>query len=105
MDIGVILVYSWGYDQTNVEFFKVVKATSKTVTIEAINGQLAKDEEGFMCGHSVPSVPHALAPAYRQEEAGRKVLKTGGDGEEFVRMPYGIAKVWNGKPQYTSWYA
>ena len=33
MKQGDILVSSWGYEQTNVDFYEVVKVTAKTVTL------------------------------------------------------------------------
>lgn len=39
--VGDLLKYSWGYDQTNVEFFQVVATTAKTITVRAIAGARA----------------------------------------------------------------
>ena len=33
MKQGDIFVSSWGYDQTNVDFYEVVKVAAKTVTL------------------------------------------------------------------------
>ncbi|WP_029179108.1 hypothetical protein [Streptococcus suis] len=36
--VGDILCAVWGYDQTNYDFYKVIKVTAKTITIEKLNG-------------------------------------------------------------------
>lgn len=36
--VGDILCSTWGYDQTNYDFYKVTKITEKTVTLEKLNG-------------------------------------------------------------------
>ena len=41
LPVGTVLVSSWGYDQTNIDFYEVTKATAKTVMIRPIS--LAKE--------------------------------------------------------------
>lgn len=36
--VGDVLCEVWGYDQTNYDFYKVIKVTKQTVTLEKING-------------------------------------------------------------------
>lgn len=36
MEVGTILVSQWGYDQTNVDFYEVVKATKTMVYVQRI---------------------------------------------------------------------
>ena len=43
MEIGTILVNRWGYDQTNVDFFQVIKVTEKTVVIRQIAKEKVKE--------------------------------------------------------------
>lgn len=47
--IGDIFYSSWGYDQTNINFYQVVKTTERTVTVQEIAG--AKEYEGDMHGN------------------------------------------------------
>lgn len=44
--VGDVFVESWGYDQTNVDFYQVIKTMPKSVAIRAIHGKLVGD------GHS-----------------------------------------------------
>lgn len=43
--IGSIWYTSWGYDQTNVDFFEVVKATPGTVLLERIASRFENGRE------------------------------------------------------------
>lgn len=36
--VGDVLCSVWGYEQTNYDFYKVIKVTAKTITIEKLNG-------------------------------------------------------------------
>jgi hypothetical protein len=52
---GDILYTSWGYDQTNVEFFAVTRVSGKRVWVR----EIAADYEGtgFMSGNTWPAMP------------------------------------------------
>ncbi|WP_105101098.1 hypothetical protein [Streptococcus suis] len=36
--VGDVLCAVWGYEQTNYDFYKVIKTTQKTITLEKLNG-------------------------------------------------------------------
>jgi len=55
LKVGDILHTSWGYDQTNVEFFRVAAVRGKVVDLEAIDQETT--ETGFMCGETKPVEP------------------------------------------------
>lgn len=45
--VGDLLVSTWGYDQTNVDFYQIVKTTEKTITFAPIASEsVAKDRWG-----------------------------------------------------------
>ena len=46
--VGDLLYSSWGYEQTNIDFFKVVAVKNKTITIVPIGQNVVKGSEGFM---------------------------------------------------------
>jgi hypothetical protein len=94
--VGDLLSYSWGYEQTNVDFFEVVGLTAKTVTLREVERRVT--ENGFMCGTSVP-----VPGAYRGEPMRKKVGGT--PDAPRVSMDYGSARKWDGKPERCSWYA
>ena len=55
LKVGDIVNTSWGYDQTNVDFFVVTRVSAKMVWVRPI----ASDYEatGHMCGRAWPVVP------------------------------------------------
>lgn len=95
--IGDILVSSWGYDQTNVDFYQVTRIMPKTIEIRAIRKHC--EETGFMCGYSVP-----IPSAFRSGCTKHLVKKR--EKDEFIKLSsFEFAYKWDGKPKYTSWYA
>lgn len=94
--VGDVVSYSWGYDQTNVDFFEVVAVTAKTVTVREV--KKATTENGFMCGSTVP-----VPGAYVGEPKRKRVCGT--PEEPRLSMDYGTARKWDGKPERCSWYA
>jgi hypothetical protein len=96
MKTGDILYSSWGYEQTNIDFYEVVKASAKTVTVRKIKS--AKTYTGDMTGKSEP-----MPGEYVGEEMRRKVLDYSG---EFISINYcANARPYNGKPKNFSCYA
>jgi len=53
LKVGDVLSTSWGYDQTNVEFFQVTKLIGKAM-VEVREIAQNSEETGFMCGQCVP---------------------------------------------------
>lgn len=54
---GTIFVSSWGYDQTNIDFYQVISRTSKMVTVRAIR---TKSEPAHVMGSYVEPIPNAF---------------------------------------------
>jgi len=52
--VGEVFRCSWGYDQTNVDFFEVVAVGNSTIDIRPI-AQMS-EETGFMAGQCAPKV-------------------------------------------------
>lgn len=96
---GDVLVSTWGYDQTNVDFYQVIKATAKTVTIRPIESEPVPGSEGFMCNMVLP-----VRGSFKDDMlAPRKV--TPWQGGEYIVIGNHTAHKWEGKPVYQSWYA
>jgi len=98
LKVGDILSGSWGYDQTNVEFFEVVevKPSGKSVVIREIGGQGVPGSEGFM-SQSVMPVPGKYT--------GKPLFKIVQPGDRITLNSYCSLYKWDGKAQYSSWYA
>ena len=52
VEIGMIVACSWGYEQTNVDFYEVVKFTASTATFQKVRSE--KTATGDMTGVAVP---------------------------------------------------
>lgn len=50
--IGDILHHSWGYDQTNADFYQVLRVTDKSVWIAQL--ETTETCDGMLCGKAQP---------------------------------------------------
>ncbi len=99
LKVGDILVNSWGYDQTNVNFYKVKKLIGKTM-VELISIRSAHIEG--------TEYPHGMAcevTALPSEEYGEPFRKKANHRNSVTINSFSSAWPWDGKPQYRSWYA
>lgn len=117
---GDILHHSWGYDQTNCDYYQVVGVKKASVILKKIMCQSVKGTEGFMCEHVLPvkdafieKGSHALTK-YSDEitpenpTITKKVSYNVNPDKTlryFIPTPYGWCDKWDGKPNYSSWYA
>ena len=102
LPVGTVVVNTWGYDQTNVDFYQVVSATACFVTLRMLKAETT--ETGFMCGPTTP----VLFSFMKEETSRHKVvpglLLSGHEGPS-INFKHGSGVVWNGQPQRCSWYA
>jgi len=101
---GDIFVHSWGYDQTNINFFQVVKAGGKTVIVQEIEDEAVPGTEGFMCDQCIPK-PGVFKEGSKPT---RKLVQPASEDEGRYRLKFdygGTGYLWDGKPQCRSWYA
>jgi hypothetical protein len=54
--IGDVFFNSWGYEQTNIDFYQVVEAKGKSLVFRAIGQNIVKGSEGFMSERVTPAV-------------------------------------------------
>ena len=97
MKQGDILVSSWGYEQTNVDFYEVVKVTAKTVTLIPIERKVQL--KGFMRYEATPIPGSGKGKAFR-----RRIIDCF-DVPACRITSYAIARLWNGEAQEGSSYA
>ena len=92
-EVGEILYSSWGYDQTNIDFYQIVKKTKSMITIQGIGKEY-------------------LDTKYASEDL-VKPVKNAFIGKEMRKKvgPYGVsissfqnASLWDGKPKYQTAY-
>lgn len=98
--VGDVFYTSWGYDQTNVDFFEVVeKPSPHFAVVREIAAKVVEGSEGFMSCSVVP------VPGEYGEDA-RRVRMTKGyrGGASFKDTESATAWKWDGSPKYKSWY-
>lgn len=96
IEIGAILVASWGYDQTNVDFYVVVEMTDKTVKLLPMHKH-TRQSEGYSSMAGTTRATKSIN--FRSEVLKRKK-------SEWIKVTEcSRAHLWNGKKQYESWYA
>lgn len=93
LEVGHILYTSWGYDQTNTDFYQVVALKGETMVLVQ---QLAAstEETGFMSGKTLPS----------DKLIGQPIACKVRDGDKITVQGHS-AWIWNGTPKGVSWYA
>lgn len=98
LTVGDVVYTSWGYEQTNVDFYEVAEVTSnKSVLVHPINKVYTAT--GHMSGTSVPvAVRVPAGKAFRAFWNGYSLQV--GEG----RSKHGASK-WEGRPQHESSYA
>ena len=107
--IGDIFNMSWGYDQTNVNFFKVTRMTPKGVYVREISSKGAGNE-GMMCqnvvaGETFLSESQWCGGYNKNNPETFFKLKTYSGQPCFTIKGRYFARLWDKKPTYSSWYA
>ncbi|WP_277277490.1 hypothetical protein [Thalassospira lucentensis] len=97
VELGHVLVSSWGYDQTNVDFYQVTKLIGNTMAeirkIGSIDASRSTDVS--MTGHVMPDINQFVGDPIRVKISNGQCRLTS----------YSSASLWNGLPKYTSSYA
>ena len=83
--VGSIFAESWGWEQTNVNFYEVVSRTEKMVTIREI-GQKTVKEETAMSGYIVADKGNFIS-----DETRRKKIKGGGKNTYLEMTSFSVA--------------
>ena len=100
---GDFLASFWGYDQTNVNFFKVIKKTATTVTLQDWEQEIVKGKDAGYLAEYVklgygPKVGHDGQGNYGVHKPFRRKLKVAKDmawrGGKEVQYEYVKIKSW-----------
>lgn len=94
--VGTIVYSSWGYEQTNVDFYRVVKVTRQGVTLLPIKSRTVK-QVGDMAAQVAP----LDEPRDDAEPFWRRVTST----SIHIEGGYRYASKWDRESTYRSWYA
>lgn len=97
--IGDIVYNSWGYDQTNIDYYQVVAKTAKTISLRKIKTCVKEYNAHQMTGWSVPANDN-----FCSDEILRKTPYLL-FGEWRVNFDCGAGGKWDGHPMDFSCYA
>ena len=91
VEIGTIFYASWGYDQTNIEFYKVIRKTATMVELRAI-GQIYVESDSSMSEYVMPDPENELFKSdymsrAEAQEKGYKIIREQ-EGSESVCAEY-----------------
>ena len=103
-EVGAILVDSWGWEQTNIEFYCIIKRTGDFVTVLPMKkNSESKDFFATMTKSNTPGEIDFSAKPIR-----KKVKKFDGKESGFSFRDYtggGWCNLWDGEPEISSHYA
>jgi hypothetical protein len=97
---GDIFVCSWGYEQTNIDFYLLLSVKGKTGTFIEIGEKVVEDSV-YSHGMACEVMPDA---SKRIGEPFTKLISKSGNSESISLASYKYCKRWNGSPEYKSWY-
>lgn len=103
VEVGDIFDYSWGYDQTNVEFLQVVAKTGRKVTVRELAHATVDGSQGFMSASVLPVKDRFLEGNFAKTLT--KLVQYTNEGRAFLSFEFGWCDKWAGTPSYSSWYA
>lgn len=69
--VGDLFKQSWGYEQTNINWFECVAVSGKMLTVREIAQETSQD--GYMSGKCVPLPGQFLSPSYEGDRHGRPI--------------------------------
>ena len=106
--IGTFFVSSWGYDQTNIDFYKVVAATAKCIKIQQWSAQ--RDDHQRLTPGDGPATSYHRPYNYETGLHGDPVvtvakvqlkrIAAGWQGRPWITLTsYSGASQWDGAPQ------
>ena len=90
--VGDILYSSWGWEQTNIDFYQVIAIRGSAVDLRQLDQRTTED--GYMCGTTVP-----LPDVFKGKTHTHRLSKN------YIRIDScRTAWKWDGQPLRCSWY-
>jgi hypothetical protein len=101
---GDVLSASWGYGQTNIDFYLVKELVGKSTLVLVELHKNMVPTENFECYHSSPDiVDNGDTVIFRTKPETFRVRAR--KDSEYVKISYSqYAKKWSGKPEYETKY-
>ena len=93
-----IVYNSWGWEQTNVDFYEIVRRTAKFVFLRKLKSTIESCGNQSMSGYAMP-----VLGEYENDVIEKHGIKDYSWGQ-CIKFKYGCGSFWDGKPKFTSWY-
>lgn len=104
--VGDVLYESWGYEQTNVNFYQIIKVTGRTVTFQEIGCESIGNEGGSSMSDNVHARKGAfLKNSVPETRAVQFYLGADGKAVHYVKFGRHSLSLDSGRSHYVSWYA
>jgi hypothetical protein len=92
--VGDIYRTSWGYEQTNVEYFEIIEIKGKHAILREI--AVASESTGFMSGRCAPLPGKFLEPRHEGDDRGSPIRRLIQDG--YIKI-CDVRHAWPEKPK------
>jgi hypothetical protein len=102
-EVGDIVYNSWGYEQTNIQYYKVLEMTDHFIKVQEL---YLETVEGSEYSHGMADEVVPSTTFVEGSQPFRLKVKANSDGSAMICNPesfYYFSK-WDGRPKYRSWY-
>lgn len=99
LKIGDIIHHSWGWEQTQCDYYQVLSVTPHTAIVRALRSLTVHDS---IYPHGMAEMQTCQRDDFAQDAEPFRVTVS---GQNYVGLEHGSAGLWDGKPNYCSWYA
>jgi hypothetical protein len=96
IEVGAIMSESWGYEQTNVDFYCVVQVKGNFVTLLPMSSEVSQQEVSFMSNKVKAGEINFL---------GTEIRKKYDSKNSGFSIKHGWCSLWSGEPETESHYA
>lgn len=99
-EVGAILTDSWGWEQTNIDFYCIVKRAGNWLTVLPMTKKSSDMSSQYMTREELPGEINFAA------EPQRKKLQLSSEGKEYgFSFGNGYCRLWDGKKETSTHYA
>jgi hypothetical protein len=96
LQVGAVLYSTWGYDQTNCDFYQVTRVIGRCVMIRRIGAESVSSNGAAMTGSVI---------AMKDRFSGPELRKLVGENNSVKVSSFSWASLWDGRPVGISSYA
>lgn len=101
--VGDVVYDSWGYEQTNIDFYLVIEVKPKSVVLRPVGSKITASSGNDMAGYATPAPNIFTGKPILKKLQG--VLERSGESIGHISSEFGCMSLYDGQPKYCSWYA